>query len=215
MKIATTKERILEYADFKGISKSQLYRDTGLKRGVLDADKLHTSISDVYIANIIAVYSDINLEWLMTGNGTMLLSEQEASQELQGSIKGVPFYNLPVSAGHSTLDIIGATHPEGYINNLPGADIAEAILPVTGMSMLPEIMPGALIGVRLVHNWESLNTERIYMIITQEDRMIKRIEHDSESDDAIWCVSPNYQKFKVYKSQIIEIHRVCFVYNTI
>lgn len=208
--------RIKEYIDYKNITIAEFERNVGMSNATFSkALKNNGAIGSDKIENIIKVYSDINLEWLMTGNGTMLLSEQEASQELQGGIKGVPFYNLPVSAGHSTLDIIGATHPEGYINNLPGADIAEAILPVTGMSMLPEIMPGALIGVRLVHNWESLNTERIYMIITQEDRMIKRIEHDRENDDAIWCVSPNYQKFKVYKSQIIEIHRVCFVYNTI
>jgi len=209
-------QRIKKYLDLKNITNQAFEKEVGYSNGAFASQlKANRNIGSDKLENILISYPDINPDWLLTGNGTMLLSEQEASRAPQGSIKGVPFYNLPVSAGHSTLDIIGATHPEGYISNLPGADIAEAILPVTGMSMLPEIMPGALIGVRLVHNWESLNTERIYMIITQEDRMIKRIEHDRENDDAIWCISPNYQKFKVYKSQIIEIHRVCFVYNTI
>jgi phage repressor protein C with HTH and peptisase S24 domain len=96
---------------------------------------------------------------------------------------------------------------------LPGIDVAENILPVFGMSMEPEISNGAIIGVRKMNNWESLNTERVYMIITHEDRMIKRIEPDSENEEVLWCVSPNYPKFKVFKSDIIEIQRVCFVYN--
>ncbi len=79
--------------------------------------------------------------------------------------------------------------------------------------MEPEISTGALIGVRKINNWETLNTERIYLIITQEDRMIKRIEHDEDDDTILWCVSPNYPRFKIYKADIIEIQRVCFVYN--
>lgn len=211
MKIATTKQRILLFIESKGITKQSFYQKTGMKRGFLDGDKLETSIPDTFVATIIASFPELDLEWLLTGKGEMLKSPGVVISDSPG--EGVPYYNLPVSAGHSTHEIIGSTKPDGYITNLPGADLAQAILPVTGMSMQPEIMPGALIGVRLVNNWESLNTERIYMIITRDDRMIKRIEHDNEDPQVLWCVSPNYQKFKIYKSEIIEIHRVCFVYN--
>lgn len=127
--------------------------------------------------------------------------------------QGVPYWNLPVSAGRSIADVIGASKPDGFISGLPGVDIAENILPVTGTSMEPEISPGAIIGVRLMNNYDTLNTERIYLIITNDDRMIKRVEHDTENEDILWCVSPNYPKFKIYKNDVIEIHRVCFVYN--
>lgn len=127
--------------------------------------------------------------------------------------EGVPFWDLPVSAGHSLTAIKGKRKPAGYVVGLPGADIAENIFPVTGMSMEPEVSSSAIIGVRKIDNWETLNTERIYLIITRDDRMIKRIEHDNQDSQILWCVSPNYPKFKVYKSEIIEIQRVCFVYN--
>jgi transcriptional regulator with XRE-family HTH domain len=127
--------------------------------------------------------------------------------------QSIPFWNLPVSAGKSINQVVGANKPDGFIKGLPGADIAENILPVNGASMEPEVTNGAIIGVRKMDNWESLNTERIYLIITQDDRMIKRIEHDEEDKDILWCVSPNYPRFKVYKTDIIEIQRVCFVYN--
>ena len=56
MKIATTKERILQYIECKGISKQTFFKETGLKRGFLDADKLHTSIPDTFIATIISFH---------------------------------------------------------------------------------------------------------------------------------------------------------------
>lgn len=154
-------------------------------------------------------FPDINTNWLLTGKGTML-KKQNQSTDIENTI---PFWNLPVSAGKSINQVVGANKPDGFIKGLPGADIAENILPVNGASMEPEVSNGAIIGVRKMDNWESLNTERIYLIITQDDRMIKRIEHDEENHDILWCVSPNYPRFKVYKTDIIEIQRVCFVYN--
>lgn len=164
--------------------------------------------------------------WVSEGWGPMIdktrsfLTEEEKERILENIekkekelIMGVPFWNLPVSAGRTVESIIGGYKPDGYIKGLPGADIAENILPVIGVSMEPEISSGALIGVRLMNNWETLNTERIYLIITTEDRMIKRIEHDPENDKILWCISPNFSRFKIYKADIIEIQRVCFVYN--
>lgn len=79
MKIATTKQRILQYIDFKRISKQAFFKETGLKRGFLDADKLETSIPDTFIATIIAVYPEISLTWLLTGQGEMLSPHQAPS----------------------------------------------------------------------------------------------------------------------------------------
>ena len=75
MKIASTKERILQYADYKGISKSEFYKKNELKRGILDSDKLNQSISDTFLAKIIANNKDVNPTWLLTGRGSMLLEE--------------------------------------------------------------------------------------------------------------------------------------------
>ncbi len=125
----------------------------------------------------------------------------------------VPYWDLPVSAGKSVIEMVDKKEPDGYIKDLPGLDLAENILPVSGMSMEPEVSEGALIGVRKMNSYETLNTSRIYLIITTEDRMIKRIEHDIEDSSILWCVSPNYPKFKIYKEEIIDIQRVCFVFN--
>jgi hypothetical protein len=71
MILVTSKERLLQYLEYKGIDKSSFYKETGLKRGLLDADKMKGALTDVFIAKIIARY-DINLRWLITGQGEMI-----------------------------------------------------------------------------------------------------------------------------------------------
>lgn len=72
MNFATTKEKIIQFIDFKQISTTNFFKETGIKRGFLDSDKLKASVSDIFIAKIFAKYPEINLEWLITGEGKML-----------------------------------------------------------------------------------------------------------------------------------------------
>ncbi|MDR2359252.1 MAG: hypothetical protein LBD87_05580 [Prevotellaceae bacterium] len=60
--------RILQIIEYKGINKRKFYMETGVSNGVLD--KKGTYSLDT-IEKIIATYSDINLEWLLTGHGYM------------------------------------------------------------------------------------------------------------------------------------------------
>jgi hypothetical protein len=62
-------DRIIEYLEYKGISKYKFYKETGLSNGFLDkkgtigADKCEIIYSH---------YPDLNLEWLITGQGEKL-----------------------------------------------------------------------------------------------------------------------------------------------
>lgn len=122
----------------------------------------------------------------------------------------VPYYDIPVSAG--PLGVLtysrDAVKPDGYID-MEIFRRCEAILPVIGVSMEPEIHSGDLIGIRKLeyYSWEYIETGKIYMIITQEDRMIKYI-NKADDPDYIVCSSPNYYDFKIRKADVLEIYRV-------
>ncbi len=207
----TIKERLIVFIKSLGIGQGAFEKKVGLSNGYVN--NIRKSIQPDKLQKIALIYPNLNTGWLMVGDGEMLKPTLEEPGQIGFPGKSVPYWNLPVTAGRSLGEIIGQLKPDGYISGLPGADMAENILPVTGTSMEPEVPEGALIGVRKMDNWETLNTGRIYLIITHDDRMIKRIEHDIENEAILWCTSPNYPKFKIYKSDIIEIQRVCFVYN--
>ena len=71
----STKERLLQYLEFKGIGKTEFYTHIGIKRGLLDADKMKATISDPVIAKILVNYEDLDMKWLLTGEGSMLRSD--------------------------------------------------------------------------------------------------------------------------------------------
>lgn len=66
------RNRILQYLEYKRISKYKFYRDTGLSNGFLDKEG---GISVSSYEKICSAYPDLSEEWLRTGKGEMLTME--------------------------------------------------------------------------------------------------------------------------------------------
>ena len=116
MNFASTKERILQYIDAKGVSVAKFLADTEIKRGFLDGDKLKGSVSDVFLTKIIATYGDLNLEWLVTGRGHMLKgsdygfpvteSKNDTFQEPKEDYSALEKQNPVIIAQTKTIEIL-------------------------------------------------------------------------------------------------------------
>lgn len=261
------KQNLKEYLNAMNISPAQFYRETGLSNGFLNQGD---NISSNSVEIIISIYSNLNLSWLITKKGEMLISNNSESKNAKEDAKvnakvsnkntpncylspeseerntcniaaesevpylpkskrheeialsgildnesplSIPFYDLPVSAGSLgilDLDTCTTTSPSGYIQ-MPVFRGCEAIFPIMGISMEPVVHSGDWIGIKSIDNlsrsWDFVQTGVIYLIITREDRMIKYIEKADDSDYIV-CSSPNYNPFKVYKGDILNIYRV-------
>jgi hypothetical protein len=68
------KQNISKYAKYKGISKYEIYQKTGISRSVLSQDN---GMTEDNLLKFLAYYSDVNLEWLLTGMGEMLKNTPE------------------------------------------------------------------------------------------------------------------------------------------
>lgn len=66
------KERIRQYLDYRGISPYQFYKKTGFSNGFLDSG---IGVGSDKIEIIIEKYPDINLSWLISGDGNMVKDE--------------------------------------------------------------------------------------------------------------------------------------------
>lgn len=73
-------ERLLQFIEYKKISKSKFYKETGLSNGFLDKVK---DIGVSKIERILQTYPEINLYWLVLGKGEMLLSSDTYIQKNQ------------------------------------------------------------------------------------------------------------------------------------
>lgn len=80
------KERILQFIEYKRLSKNKFYKETGLSNGILDKQG---GISSDSLEKIYYVYPEINLDWLLTGKGEMLKKEglvQQAHNNISSTI---------------------------------------------------------------------------------------------------------------------------------
>lgn len=75
----TTKEKMLQYLDTKGISKGDFYKKTGFSNGFLTAGK-HIGSDNLKI--IIDNYPDLSLEWLVMDKGDMIIGDKNLNNPM-------------------------------------------------------------------------------------------------------------------------------------
>ncbi|MDR1883021.1 MAG: S24 family peptidase [Prevotella sp.] len=187
-----------------GINQSSLRDVVGVKKSAPSFDMIQKIVDNPTF--------QINADWLITGDGAMLKSDPpQPNAVLPFQLKdAIPYYaDLPVSAGEQALaEVVSTETPTGYML-IPGVS-AKGIFPVVGCSMLPLIKAGDYIGINEINRWDLVDPAKIYMIITHEERMIKRLRTDSEDDEILWCVSENYKDFKILKVDIKAIYHVVY-----
>lgn len=172
-------------------------------------------ITNSILDKIKNAFPNVSVDWLLTGEGEMLKSDNsvkifvpEDLPKQVGRLYRAPIYeSYPVSAGLHGLAAIRDDKPDGYAyTTMPGV----TFFPVIGCSFEPIIYAGEYIGVVKLNSWDRVDTEKIYFIITKEERMLKRLRVDKDREDILWCVSPNFSEFSILKSDIIEINHVFF-----
>lgn len=213
--IATTKERIVQFIDYKGIDKKTFFKETGIKRGFLDADKLKSTVSDVFLANIIANYNDVNLSWLLTGIGEMTNEPNNVSSEFTLRTDNklnnqlIPLYNLEATAGlvqlfenQKSLKPIDTLQ----IPNLPKCDGAVF---VTGDSMYPILKSGDIVAYKQIHDMQNnIFWGEMYLVSLniegEEYVSVKYVQKSDKSGEYIKLVSHNshHQPKDVHLSKV-------------
>lgn len=199
-------QRIKEIIQYLNTSIETFSRKINISQDYLaNAIEEKNGVKLVILQSILKTFDFINPEWLIFGDGSMLKSQVSSINNIG---KGIPYYaDLPVSAGQLDTFMQDA-EPTGWVN-LPGVN-SKALFPVVGCSMKPEINPGDVVGIVQINSWEVVDPDKTYLIITHDERMIKHLAIDENDDSILWCISPNYPKFKINKSDIKFLYRISF-----
>lgn len=123
---------------------------------------------------------DISFDWLLTGEGAMLRTNDVSTPEPLPSInqeyKGAPYYNVDFIGGFEFVSNDQTQLPDYYINYPPYNKPGVMWCNLTGHSMEPEISNGDVIALKEVKSpIEYLPAGEIYGIITDDYRTVKRI----------------------------------------
>lgn len=141
----------------------------------------HKYLTDGLFERIDTAFPNIfNKNWLLTGEGEMLMDKEADLPEKYpiDSEVGVPFYDINVTAS-ITESFNDIKEKPSYKINVPFLNDCTAAFPVYGDSMLPAYRPGDTVIVKQINNRESLLWGEVYLVITNANcdnmRTIKRV----------------------------------------
>lgn len=156
---------------------------------------------------------DININWLLTGEGNMLSSGSEKEEKLPSvnqTYEGAPYFNVDFIGGFDLIVNDQTVNPDFYINYPPYNQPGVVWCNLTGHSMEPEISNGDIIALREVTTpIQYLPAGEIYGIVTEEYRTIKRIRL-SNIEGYVRLIPSN--KSEEYCEQEIPISMIIHVY---
>lgn len=212
-KLAEISARITEVINYLGETSNSFAAKLGYPRAqtIYDIQKMKSAPSYDFFQrfSITGLSAKINIDWLLTGEGSMLrsnVSDQLRPPSINQDYKGVPYYNVDFIGGFELIPNDQTLLPDYYINYPPYNKPDVLWCNLTGHSMEPEISNGDIIAVKEVHSpIEYLPAGEIYGIITEDYRTVKRIR-PSEHKGFIRLVPSN--KSSEFCEQEIPINTI-------
>ena len=144
----------------------------------------------------------LNAGWLLTGEGEMV--KQSTKTVVEVAEYGTPVYDIDATCGNLSRPIVFTDeHIIGHVN-LPNVSPTAAIIRANGDSMEPHIHDGDWIAVREVFNFNELYYGQVYLVITEELRLLKYLRKDDDEQNYVILRSENdrYDDIRLAKSSI-------------
>jgi len=222
--LSPIKERILYYIDFKKIKKETFFQKTDIVRSNFSGTGAKSEFGGDKIAKILNEYPDINPDWLLTGTGEMLRSQnihssththtgdaeqtaQNQREDTQKMIEGgtVILFDAEAAAGYGSFsEVLSKEKIAGYYN-VPGLNHADFLIPISGSSMFPKYASGDILAAKIIDDPQFLQWGRPYIIATRDQGMLCKRIYESGQEDYINVVSenPKYDPFDIPKDDIL------------
>lgn len=200
----TIKKRILTFIESEGIKKNAFFQETGIQASNFKGKNILSQPGSDMLVKILSIYPKLSAEWLMTGRGNMLSSdnsdntvrqtpEPAAKRVMDDGKEGIPLIPLDAVAGFPATDSSYA-----YMENCDRYIIpefqdkgADFIIRVSGDSMIPLYYNGDLIACHKIHDIRFFQWGTVYVLETSQGILVKRIMESTDHDDCILCTSEN------------------------
>lgn len=190
------------FAKAVGLKRSEnLYQ---IKRGSFGISK--------ELARLITLkYPTVNRSWLLTGEGSMLTdtsSKASADELISAAAGAIPYYQADVTS------LSNSTEKPMYHIVLPMFKGATLAATCSGGAMQPSIASGSIAILREIPVASILPGE-IYMVVTNDFVVLRRIRTVEGGDDSVLLVADNNRQFDDMTISKKAINRLFLVVGVI
>ena len=203
------KRNISLYLHKKGVSDYEFYKKSGITRGILSQPN---GISEDNISRFLAYAPDVNVVWLLTGEGEMLKTEHTSggmppvAYQTDNPREGIPLIPFSAMAGALMGEQTALEYEcERYV--VPAFSGADFLMQVKGSSMVPTYISGDIVACRRVPMSDLFfQWNKPYVLDTAQGAIIKRIKPGSDKQHVL-IVSDNkdYDPFELPYEDIYAV----------
>lgn len=214
------KERVKKFVKHENIGIIDFEKSINVANGYVNS--ISKSIGIDKINAILENYPNLNIEWLLTGNGSMLKNIQKTDEQdnilpayqclNQNNNKGIPLIPSSAMAGFFTGDIQVLEYEcERFI--IPSFKDADFLISVKGSSMEPKYSSGDLVACKRMSIDTFFQWNKVYVLDTEQGPLIKRVNEGKNENTLLICSeNPKYPPFQLNRSLI---HNIALVVGVI
>lgn len=196
-------DRLFKFMEYKGLSQNQFEVTCGLPHSDLRNRKQGPTAS--YVAKIITKFPELNLNWLVSGNGPMLIGRTSPTI---GKSKQIPLLPFSAVAGWMADNNKADSSIETMVVEDFSARGADCAIRVEGDSMYPRYKNGDILAIRILKDPSFFQWGRVYVLNTTQGCVVKRLLPCEGDETRIICHSENtknYPDYKIMKEDILGV----------
>lgn len=201
------KDRLLKYLKYRKMGQNAFEEMCGLATGTIS--KINHGIRSDKVELIVRACPDLDVRWLITGEGEMLSTLEE---HVPSHLKEKELPILPFSA---VAGYLSENNDAGFLEQLETCRVpffnvrgAEFLIRCEGDSMYPRYINGELLAIKVLHDPTFFQWGKVYVLSTNQGCVVKRLFPDPNDDNNIICHSENdkmYPDYKITKEDILGV----------
>lgn len=207
-------KRLKQFIDYLGLTVRQFEQKIGVSNGLISKQlRQNTTIQSSSLEKIKENFPHLSIDWLLTGVGVMILSDDVFLKAHGETIPLIPFDAL---AGIPSIDNIGVSFAECEQYAIPEfiARGVDFLIRVSGSSMYPKYSNGDILACTIIRDILFFQWGKVYVIDSSQGVLVKRI-FKSEKENCILLVSDNKERYPAFDFPTADIRTLALVAGVI
>lgn len=199
----TVKSRLLELLRKKRMTQTEFARRLGVSPTYIGA--MRRSLPDDRMRKLMQIFPDLNRDWLLYGEGDMLLPACEGPDLSKGYV--VPLLPVEAYAGNLSLwsESVALRDCEKVVSPVPGVDFG---IRISGDSMEPEFQNGSILFIKRINEKAFIPWGNPMVIDTENGVVVKVVMPGASENIIAKSYNPAYPPFNIPMSSIYSIYRI-------